>query len=328
MEKVARSRSREFIGVQYLRALAALAVVVYHFQEHMGLAWQGWAAGVDVFFVISGFIIWQTTQGRTSWTWWKARFWRIVPLYWLATTAMLVIVLARQDAVDWDHVLRSYLFIPTVNERGVMLPLLEPGWTLNYEMLFYTVMALAMLLKGQTARLVGIGAALVGLIALRPFASEDGPALFRLTSPILLEFLAGVALAVVLPYLKWRGLLGVAGLVAAVLFALLVSPSFDQRTISLGVPAALIVGAVVCLEGWMPRIGTLKLLGDASYSLYLVHLLVAVPVLWLFAGVGKGWPLFVLLVGCAVAGGVACYRWIERPLMGATSREGSHPRSA
>lgn len=312
-----KDHSQEFIGIQYLRALAALSVAMFHIQEAVwGTAWRGLGAGVDVFFVISGFIIWKTTTGRSPWEWWKARFWRIVPLYWIYTTVAVLVAVHANQWVSVDHIVRSYLFIPTIDYRGLMMPVLGVGWTLNYEMLFYTAMAIVMLLTTTSARAVAIIAFLLGLVALRPLASEDSPVFFRTTSPVLLEFVAGIVIAVALPRLRNPSAIGIASIAAAIAFALLVSPDFTQRTISFGIPASMLVAGIVCLEPHVPRIGWLKLLGDASYSLYLSHLLTLIPVLWFASRTGvEGLPLFCLIFMVAISAGVLLYWFLERPLL-------------
>ena len=113
--------------IQYLRGVAAVMVVIYHttmmtavapmFPFHFG------KSGVDLFFVISGFVMWTTTadRQRDPRSFWRARISRIVPLYWLATTLFIAALIALPGAahtarvLDWVHLAKSYLFIPAVD---------------------------------------------------------------------------------------------------------------------------------------------------------------------------------------------------------------------
>jgi exopolysaccharide production protein ExoZ len=142
--------------IQHLRAIAALGVVFYHASSqvnggHSDYVRMG-AAGVDLFFVISGFIMWVTAiardepPGRFA----LKRLIRIVPLYWLITTAVLLLVLAKPDlmrsaSLNLTHIASSYGFIAWPHPRSAhrFWPLVIPGWTLNYEMLFYAIVTIA-----------------------------------------------------------------------------------------------------------------------------------------------------------------------------------------
>src|SRR5215208_5827615 len=147
--------SSSFLTVQALRAIAALLVVAYHAFDMWGLrtnhtasaySWINGAAGVDIFFIISGFVMVISSRRIDSqpgawWTFIKHRIVRIVPLYWLLTTAKLLLVLffsdlALRSSLEFDYVARSYLFFPVVDGAGHFRPLLPVGWTLTYEFLF------------------------------------------------------------------------------------------------------------------------------------------------------------------------------------------------
>ena len=151
------------ISIQILRALAALLVVFHHARYQIrdfeaffyGGIWQSGQAGVDIFFVISGFIMWVTTHDRrtTPLQFLTNRIVRIVPLYWLLTltvaaACLIAPSLFRGVVLAPEHVVKSLFFIPDFypGMPTHIWPLLLPGWTLNYEMIFYVVFAVALLL--------------------------------------------------------------------------------------------------------------------------------------------------------------------------------------
>jgi len=160
------------ISVQALRARAAWTVVGHHFMQiffgfqadtALGqLFVDKGAVGVDVFFVISGLVIFLSTENKQlpPWRFLLYRLLRIVPAYWFYTVLMaLLVVFARpvlpDQSVDAPHVLMSLLFIPTENPGGYgVYPTLNVGWTLNYEMLFYVLFAWALLFRRQWRLLV------------------------------------------------------------------------------------------------------------------------------------------------------------------------------
>ena len=196
------------LPIQSLRGIAALAVVWHHATNQVaGMAafvpWGFGVSGVDVFFVISGFIMVVTTWDRriTPTEFWRRRFLRVVPLYWLLTLAMVAIALAAPSLfkslkVAPATLLESLLFVPHFSQSfpGNVWPLLVPGWTLNFEMFFYVVFGTLLVLP-RTARMQTLVAALVGLVAigtlLGPF---ENAAAQTYTHPMLLEFAGGALL--------------------------------------------------------------------------------------------------------------------------------------
>ena len=184
-----------FLTVQALRAIAALLVVVYHVFDMWalrmdpsapGTGWVNGAAGVDIFFVISGFVMVVSsrrlaTQPRAWRTFIQHRIVRIVPLYWLLTTAKLLLVffladLALRSNLEFDYVARSYLFLPVVDGAGHFRPLLPVGWTLTYEFVFYLLFALALALRVDVLRVLVPGLGLFVVPALfRREAGRLGP---------------------------------------------------------------------------------------------------------------------------------------------------------
>ena len=336
-------RSGDLIGIQYARALAAMMVVVFHLQPQflrMGYAppmWSGLAAGVDIFFVISGLIMWITTCDRpvSPLTFLGRRLVRIVPLYWLATSVTVILMILAPSVLqtarfDLGHVIASYVFLAWRNPgTGAYDPVVIPGWTLNYEMAFYLVFAV-LLLVGRSYRLPLAAALLGGLAWLgsAPGAAHGGQMAFY-TAPIMLEFVFGMALGELHARTDWVQRLGRRGGAMAVLggFALLVAgPELAlglPRFLLFGVPALAVVAGALALDG----LGALRenrlllLLGNASYSLYLTHpfVLSALSQIWRKAhldalpGGLAAFAVLAVLLCCLLA--AISFRLVELPLI-------------
>lgn len=275
--------------IQYLRGIAALMVVWHHAREQLpGLqqivAWNFGTSGVDLFFVISGFIMVVTTVGTgiNPWQFWQRRIVRVVPLYWVLTLGLVAIWLVRPElfktlTVTTLNLVQSLLFIPHFSSAfpDSVWPLLVPGWTLNFEMFFYAMFGLSLFLpsRGQLAGLSVIMLCLVVTgIAWAPFNSA---VLSTYTSPLLLEFLAGAYLGY--RYAQGQILLptGVSVVLIGLGFAMLVL----RDSPPLGVFVQ-IIGAILVVTGALNRHfinwhnTLLRRLGDSSYSLYLTHIFV------------------------------------------------------
>jgi exopolysaccharide production protein ExoZ len=338
--------SGQVASIQWLRALAAMSVVMFHACDTR-LAAAG-AAGVDVFFVISGFIMWVSTAGRDNspmgFLW--RRLVRIAPAYWfftsvLLTTALLIPGLFRQLKIDWPHVAASYLLIPWVSPTdGHVAPLLVPGWTLTYEMFFYVIFALSLLVQAKW-RLPVVTAVLAALVILGIVIRPEGAIASTYTKPRLLEFAAGLAIARLwlsgrLRMAAWQaGILAVLGM-AVPIIACVNDVPIDDRTVLFvfGLPASLLVVAGLALEDTIrqwPKAGVR--VGDWSYSIYLVHtMLVSTCVkVWSLLGL-QGLPAdisyLVTVATLSVALGWAGYRFVELPSQRALRGRGGRSERA
>lgn len=345
------------VNIQFLRFLAALAVVFTHGYEHVvaangpqdglfGFFRLFGYAGVDVFFVISGFIIWHTTEslhGRR----WVADFLyrraaRIYTGYWpyfllslLGFWAVDSTVLERVDY--WGS-----FFLYTTEIKALLLPV---SWTLVYELYFYLVFAL-LLLFSMRLRLRMVAALFVLVLALqlwalwvldlyRPGAFGGMPQLLRFyASPFCLEFLAGCLLAAFFQRFgaPWWLLLGLAlGLGAGGLYVQEAVVGGDLmkgyhrmwRVPFFGGAAFFLVWSLVQLEKigqvLAPRYGAF--LGDISYSLYLSHTILLMAIYFvglrgLAAQTGYQEVWYLLFSFAIIAYSAAHYRWVERPLRG------------
>lgn len=294
--------------------------------------------GVDLFFVISGFIMMYTAGGgfgdsQRQRRFLFARLARIGPLYWLMTTAYLAIALLAPSglngaAIDAKTVIGSYLFIPVANARGVVLPLLAVGWTLNFEMLFYVIFTLAMFLPPKWGRWTVVGTLLVVPLA-GWILDPSSPVLHFWTDSIVIEFAFGALLGIFvtrlasapLPLAWVLTLAGAAGFVLPYIFNL---PDLGgPRFLVAGIPAAMIVAGAVNFDIQKRTVDSppLRAVGDASYSLYLTHLFIvrASRVAWNhFIPVGPTWAFCPLTVSAAVLAGLTVAALIELPLHGWT----------
>ncbi|HEX7760137.1 MAG TPA: acyltransferase [Caulobacteraceae bacterium] len=315
---------KTYYSIQYLRAAAAIAVAVYHAFQWMDGGFEAGRAGVDVFFVISGFIMWSITAGRQvrprSFLW--RRLTRVAPTYWvitlvLAATAVAWPAFLPNVQAGWSHMLLSMAFITHRGPNGLPFPVLPAGWTLNYEAEFYLIFAVG-LLMGETRRLAFVTAALVAIGVLGVL----DPPLYTLGANLMMmEFAAGLWLGKLATDRVLPGALigaSLAGLALA-LFAATNSAWFGDtlmRPLFWGLPALMLVGGAVALEarGKVLRWRWLKALGDASYSIYLCH----APATALVAhAVGTSQPLIFApaAIAASIAAGLACRRFVERPLL-------------
>jgi len=313
------------VGLQYLRAAAALAVLCYHALERSGVLVVTLSAGVSVFFVISGFIILHIVLDRpfdpVRFLW--HRIARIVPLYWAVTLLIVALWWVAPSAMPnlrpgVEALLKSLLFIPYLDHNGDLYPLLVPGWTLNYEMFFYLLVAGCWLLPARF-RLPALFGLLLGLVAAGLALRPASPVLWLWTSSLLLQFGAGCGLAVALARGARPGrraglallALAVAGFLAS---ELLGPPGQAWQPLIWGAAATALVAGTLALEpAAEPRgLGWLRRLGDASYSIYLLHPLV-VGVVRRFIGSESPFTATALSVLLASAIALPCYALFERP---------------
>jgi len=323
--------------LQGLRAIAAYMVVVHHcfaFLHSTGIGIPEipvGAAGVDLFFAISGFImVYISTERDTAAGFALGRLARIVPLYWLATFAAIALIAFRPwlfatSQVTVESVLSSLAFVPAKNADGHLAPILLVGWTLNLEMMFYALLSVS--LMAPTAlrwRLLLVFMAAIFLIGL--LAPKGSFASFY-ANPIILEFAFGIAIAAIVRQERLSALAGrippvaliVAG-VAGLGLSTLVTVNDWVRPFFWGIPCALVVLGVVRLDLAKPRAeaGLLGALGDASYSAYLLHpFVVALLGGFAFKALGGGYlaAILVVVLTLAITAGVSTlsYNLIEIP---------------
>ena len=341
------SPSKEIWSIQYLRAAAALMVVCHHAANQVpGMStwapWQFGTSGVDLFFVISGFIMVVTTARSTMRApeFWRRRIVRVVPLYWLLTLGMVIVAIGSPGLfktlkVAPETLIESLLFIPHFSQSfpGRVWPLLVPGWTLNFEMFFYAVFGVTLFLRREH-RLPALTAGLVGLVAigaaLGPF---DSAAAQTYTHPMLLEFLAGAWICV---WWARRGSWLPVEVSVVMLFAggaflvLRDEPPFGGFNQIVG--ASLVVAGALNKRFYAWRSAVLLAVGDSSYSLYLTHIFTLGLLRLVWVRLYPSAPsvlsaevfMVTSLLACAGVGWLT-YRCIERPLLRRLNRVGGSP---
>jgi exopolysaccharide production protein ExoZ len=328
-----------FFHLQQLRAIAALMVVFYHARMPHFPLWNGHefgTLGVDLFFVISGFVIYWVTRRETSFRrYLLRRFVRVVPLYWILTFLMAAAVLLapqmfKQTVFDLSHFLKSLAFVPAFNPSrpDEVTPLLTPGWTLNYEIFFYLTFGFVFFSCANPRWRVPLftTALLTLVIAGRILAPAD-PAGLTYTSPKLLEFLAGIWIGVWLNSgAQGPGRFGSWAFLAAGWLCLLIEPLLWGWGALLGA-GMVVLGAVWLERAWRVRSRAMEFLGDASYSIYLTHVLAlgALRIAWLRVPALNGMPyepiafMAVGIVLSACVGSIA-YLLLERPAVNYLNR--------
>jgi peptidoglycan/LPS O-acetylase OafA/YrhL len=316
-----RPDNGKLAGVQVARGVAALMVVVYHttraisLPQYVGYVPFGNAfgfghAGVDFFFVLSGFIITYAHAAdvgrpdRTPRYLWR-RVTRIYPIYWFVTGIEILRALFAPDAaarLEPMHLLNSVFLFPSSLD-----PLVGVAWTLKYEMLFYIVFALPILDRRLCKPLL---AATLLLLLAGVVTEPANPFLHLLVSPFNIEFLMGIAAA------RWLathrtgrpaavaalGVVLFVGVGTLELHGIVPINGLTGRALYGGASVAILLGLVQLERQGTLRIGGVGLMfGDSSYCLYLIHLTVVTIAIRACAHFG----LLAIVPGVAVAALVA-----------------------
>jgi len=339
------SQSQRLDSLQALRGIAALAVVVFHLRGVELKYLDGPSvldsigryadAGVDLFFVLSGFVMTTICAGRYTrkgegWLFLTKRAWRVLPLYWLFTTIVVVLMATVPSIVNTSYAeqstLASYFLIP-----HSQLPLLTVGWTLVHEAYFYLVFAavLAVVPERLVSATLLVWAGLVAAAGWVTWVSVT-PAQHVVTSPLTYEFISGALLGIyrrrIPAPLALPLLLAGAGiaLAAAVLLPAAGPATMDAwlRVALFGTSGLFLVAGAVTWEtqGHLRLPAFIMRMGDYSYSLYLSHIFVisAFGRLWAEVLPTSGWAGHITFVSVAIFAccylGDLVYIHVERPL--------------
>jgi exopolysaccharide production protein ExoZ len=331
-------------GIQILRAVAAIFVLFHHVLEE-SLPMYGdneiprpivlfGACGVDLFFVISGFIMMHTTwdyfgqPGGIS-RFLRKRFFRIFPIYWLCIIFILLaksIGLYKSLDLSYANFLYSLTLIPLFHDQ---LLLHGVAWTLVFEMYFYYVFAAWIKVSKPLYAAIGMCISLVALMFIGNSLSPPANSL-AIANPIIFEFCLGLGIALLFRYsffilkLNWLLLLlGLTWLSIGTYYAPGVKTGgIDgyMRFFIWGVPSALIVCSVLNINETSGKlVKYFVYLGSASYSLYLFHPFVMTSYAKFLKSITVGQmmaPIYIFLATVmSLALGVLVYQYIEKPLL-------------
>ena len=318
-------------------------VVVFHAQgelRHRGLTdpfpdLTVGAFGVDLFFIVSGFIMVYASdrlfgQRDAVLPFIARRVARIAPLYWIFTAAFAALAIwfgrvPGHPQASATHIAASFLLLPALRpEDGAYLPVYSLGWTLNYEMFFYVCFALALSLSRARA-VAALSAGLAALVLAGRFGALPWP-LFYWANPIVLEFVFGLWLGLI-HRAGWRlptrpsTALSLIAIACVVLYVPYIDSASDWRGLAWGVPAAVLVACALGIEtaGTSLPAKIATRVGDASYSLYLVHSALFIVAFGLLSRVMDlrlipSLAYAMILVLASVAAALALFRLFETPV--------------
>ncbi len=348
MSQPQSSSSPRLLSLQVFRGLAALWVLYSHLgvisalkmgREINSPLMAGGMHAVSFFFVLSGFIItyvhWKHMGDPSNVRpYLSRRLSRIYPPVFIVVGIKLLLILVAGSAVNKDvnprMVVSSFLLLPTP------VYLIDVLWTLSFEILFYILFALALVI-GRKAAIAAAGGwvALIFGSHLMGYSPERGTLTGTVLDPYCLLFLMGglsariIASSKWMPRMGWLWVPGIALMAALIWFPEIstwISPEAAAinflSNVLWGLASAMIILSATSMEmrkGLRWPAG-LRVLGDASYSIYLVHtsiMMAFVPVVkrlglnldvWFF-------PVIALMGVVSLAGSLAFWKWVEVPLM-------------
>lgn len=336
------------LNIQALRGIAVVLVIAFHLQGNEEKYFHGYtilpdfltigSSGVDLFFVISGFMMVAITSGRFQKTgaiyqFLYHRVTRIYPMYWFYSILMLIIYLIQVKTGNNTRIVditSSFLLLPQDN-----LPLLVVGWTLVHEVYFYVVFSILLAFHERwlLALLVTWGLALISA-SLIPYVNAT---IKLISNPLTLEFIFGCIVALIhftkkpsLEFAKYLGwpLLSISFIGWLLAYSICMRNGFQpvssdwSRIFVFGIPSTIFLYALVTIEkssSWrLPN--WLISIGDASFSIYLSHLLIiaAIGRIWQQLGMSGIWANAAVLTAmffAVLAIGMASFRFMERPLL-------------
>lgn len=317
--------------LQLLRGIAAIAIVFFHgligtdiykFVKYGNM-------GVHLFFVLSGFIIvyihyFDIGDRAKIKPFVVKRFLRIFPLYWMTTLIYIVLVIPFGHRFSFEYILKSILLLPQQN-----MPIVGAAWTLEYEIFFYFLFCLLIFHRKMLYPVFAIWFISIVMFLISPLR-ENSLIINTVFNPINLEFLLGCGAALLVRKKKIRVgwvpktavLIGLLGITLSLTLSYIGLQGIP-KVLLWGVPCAVLIFGLVELE-LNQKVNVPKIfvyLGDASYSIYLTHLITLLVFSKIFQKVGLLFhfvnpELFYTISSVlAVLAGCACHSFIERPLM-------------
>lgn len=269
-----------YINIQLLRFVAAFAVLGYHFGPvynrlsggYLGILYAPFLkygfVGVDIFFVISGFVIWISTEKKNSYRdvipFYVRRLARIYMSYWPWFLAMAYVVFYLRSGNPGDYKLIPNFFLV----RAYSAPLLPISWTLTFEVMFYIVVGSTFLLSRRVALVAVLSWGVMALV--NPTGSKS-----FFFNPLILEFVLGVLLAANRDKLAKINIFLVAALSLIFLYIgckYAASNDYLSRALTFGIFSTFVVCfAIILEENGFVASNLWKALGDSSYAIYLSH---------------------------------------------------------
>jgi len=355
-----RQKNNKIDSLQMLRALAVLLVIHVHCMHIstpvIGSSYQSnffyfdvWGSiGVDIFFVISGFIMTIVTPAYYKEKGWKEfiikRAIRIIPLYWALSFAQVLLSLRHGEIAERESIIKTIFFFPTWSSSIFAYPILGQGWTLSLELFFYSLIALLLIFFKKNINhylIIAIFTLTIIGFVINPLNSLSK----FLTTPLLLEFCLGIIVGMIYKYvltIYQESNKKVIRLGAIILFivglSLMITSIFTGykainyadivgdnmhlalfRSLIWGVPCGMLVCSIVILERvYLITVpGIFIKIGDASYSGYLIHTWIIIYYLKFYKFTElQNQDLFVLscTVLCIVLS-IPFYKYIEKPLI-------------
>lgn len=318
-------------SVQFLRGIAALMVVMEHtaFKGSQynieSLSWfHVGFTGVDLFFIISGFIMCYTTHNKNiSFNKFLVnRFERILPLYWILTILALSVYLIAPHLINSSGgktgIIESFFLIPNGNKF-----LIQNGWTLSYEFYYYFIFSLFLIITStKILRYFSISLTLILLVILGYFTKPLSPLFNFLTNTLLIEFSYGIVAFLLFKKIniKFSLLLIIIGLLGITHLNISNNDDiYNNRAFYAGLPMFLIFIGLINLEFIFKKSKNMvfrffESLGNSSYSLYLIHPFALSPTAIILnkLNITNNYIFTISLITTSLLAGYATYSIIEK----------------
>lgn len=321
-------------NIQVLRGYAVILVIFVHLGfllDHVGIKSFG-HSGVDLFFVISGFIMVHISKNRAPkpLEFMKRRVIRIVPLYWVVTLGVSLIAFVAPKLmpsiageIDIAAILKSLFFIPWMRNSTEAFPIVYVGWTLNLEMFFYLVFAIGLLFKELHRALIFTNLVLLALIMVPFLTDRDLGILSFYTNPRIINFCFGMIIGLVaakFPRSLHPNMTKSLLVLACACGYILTFTELHFLVVATSSAALVVIALVLENSGFVVKSKPLLAIGNASYSIYLSHAYVAILVerFVLPKVVGLGalviyTTIFLVIALCCIVG-IVIYHFFERPV--------------
>ena len=274
-------------SIQILRAIACISVVYSHITLKFG------TFGLDIFFVISGFVMAKLISNNTRPKKFIIdRISRIIPLYWLLTTLLILITiffpkLLNTNTFNFIYYLKSIFFIPYYNHNNYLQPLIIVGWTLNYEIFFYFCIFFSIIINKKKYYLIVLFFFIFFNTIIKNFYIENiYELIIFFSNPIIFEFFFGIIAFYLYKFNRNLIIKPYKIVILSVISYGFMAYYETNNTILndylrlffYGIPSFTLVLSLCFLEKCFIKnsILTKKIIdiGNASYSIYLTHLFV------------------------------------------------------